>query len=415
MNRSGGTPAAALRRIVIAGGGLAGHTAALTLRREGYSGSITLLSDEEHLPYDRPPLSKEFLDGTVDRATLTADYGDLDIEVRLRCPALRFGPDQITSAAGLHPYDGLILATGSAPRRLPGQSGLPHVLELRTLGDARRLRSALTDAATVVVIGAGWIGAEVATAGAAGGSRVTVVDAGSAPLARALPAEIGRHMISWYADAGVGLRLNCAVIDVDARRVVLATGERLDADVIVAGVGARPQTAWLSGSGLTRSSDEALVVDSRLCAGPPNVFAAGDIIRWPSLLFGTELRVEHWEHAAASGWAAARNLLGAGESYDPVPYFWSDQLGYRVQYAGHHEPGDQLVFRGRPEEPGQPWTALWFRQGRLRAALAVNGPRDVMDARRLIAQRADLEPGLASDPSLRLSAARREKNGSMHA
>lgn len=393
---------AGLRRIVIVGGGLAGHSAALALRQEGYSGDLTLLSSEQHLPYDRPPLSKDFLDGTLDSTLLPGDYDALAIDVHLQCPAVELGPDAVRSTASLHPYDGLILATGSTPVRLPDQSALPHVLMLRTLDDARALQTAFAEASTVTVIGAGWIGAEVATAFAARGSQVTVVDAGPAPLARVLPVEIGRHLISWYTDAGIDLRLNRAVVHMDARGVVLADGARLDADVTLVGVGARPETAWLQGSGLTRSPDGAVVVDSRLRAGRANVFAAGDIIRWPSPLFGADLRVEHWEHAAASGQTAARNLLGADEPYDPVPYFWSDQLGHRVQYAGHHTADDTLVFRGRPDI-GQPWTALWLRNNRLRAALTVDRPRDLMDARRLVARRAELQPGPASDPDQRLN------------
>lgn len=404
MNGPADAAVAGLRRIVIVGGGLAGHTAAVTLRQEGHNGDITLLSGEEHLPYDRPPLSKEFLDGTVDSTVLPGDYDALAIDVKLQCPAIALEANAVRSTAGLHPYDGLIIATGSTPVRLPGQSALPHALELRTRADAQALQTALAEAATVTVIGAGWIGAEVATAAAARGSRVTVVDAGPAPLARVLPVEIGRHMSSWYTGAGIDLRLHCAVLHMDARGVVLTGGERLDADVTLVGAGARPDTAWLEGSGLIRSPDGAVVVDSRLRAGRGSIFAAGDIVRWPSLLFSADLRLEHWEHAAASGRTAARNLLGADEPYDPVPYFWSDQLGHQVQYAGHHTAEDTLVFRGRPDVD-QPWTALWLRDSRLRAALTVDRPRDLMDARRLVAQQAELQPSLSSDPSQRLNKA----------
>jgi 3-phenylpropionate/trans-cinnamate dioxygenase ferredoxin reductase subunit len=392
------------RRIVVVGGGLAGHSAVLALRQHGHDGEIALLSEEEDLPYDRPPLSKELLDGAVESTTLPADYDALGIEVRTGCRVRELSPDAVVSTAGSHSFDGLILATGSAPVRLPGQVELPRVLELRTIGDARALKSALEGAAAVVVVGAGWIGAEVATAAAARGIRVTVVDTAPAPLARALPVDITRHMSTWYAAAGIELRLHSAVAGLDDRGVRLVGGERIDADLVVVGVGARPRTDWLAGSGLTRSPDGALVVDSRLCAGPANVFAAGDIVRWPSALFGAALRVEHWEHAATSGRAAARNLLGAGEAYDPVPYFWSDQLGHRVQYAGHHTADDELVLRGRPDS-GEPWSVLWSRHGRLRAVMAVDRPRDVLDARRLIGRRASVEPSLAADPAVRLSEA----------
>jgi NADPH-dependent 2,4-dienoyl-CoA reductase/sulfur reductase-like enzyme len=393
-----------LRRIVVVGGGLAGHSAALTLRQSGYDGDITLFSDEADLPYDRPPLSKGLLDGSVESVTLPADYDALGIELRTGCPVRALHPDAVVTEAGPHPFDGVILATGSAPVRLPGQPDLPRVLELRTVADAQTLRTALTEAPAVVVVGAGWIGAEVATVAAARGCRVTVIDAGPAPLAQALPAEVSRHMSAWYATAGIELRLNCPVAGLDDRGVRLVGGGRIDADVVVVGVGARPRTDWLAGSGLTRSPDGALAVDSRLCAGPGNVFAAGDIVRWPSGLFGSDLRLEHWEHAAHSGRAAARNLLGADEAYDPVPYFWSDQLGHRLQYAGRHTADDQLVLRGRPDGE-EPWTVLWLRDGRLRAVLAVDRARDVADARRLIGRRVPLEQGLVADPGVRLSEA----------
>jgi len=393
-----------LRRIVVVGGGLAAHSAVLTLRQSGYDGDITLFSDEADLPYDRPPLSKDLLDGSVESTTLPADYDALGIELRTGCPVRALRPDAVVSDAGRHPFDGVILATGSAPVRLPGQPDLPRVLELRTVADAPRLRAALSGAPTEVVVGAGWIGAEVATVAAARGCRVTVIAAGRAPLAQALPAEVPRHMSGWYATAGIELRLNCPVAALDDRGVRLAGGGRIDADLVVVGVGARPRTGWLAGSGLPRSPDDALVVDSRLCAGPGNVFAAGDIVRWPSGLFGSDLRLEHWEHAAHSGRAAARNLLGAAEAYDPVPYFWSDQLGHRLQYAGHRTADDQLVLRGRPDGE-EPWTALWLRDDRLRAVLAVDRPRDVADARRLIGRRAALDQGRAADPGLRLSEA----------
>jgi NADPH-dependent 2,4-dienoyl-CoA reductase/sulfur reductase-like enzyme len=393
----------ALRRVVVVGGGLAGHAAVTTLRREGYDGAITLLTEEEHPPYDRPPLSKEVLRGDLDTTTLDADYDALAVEVHTTCAAERLRPGEVVTATGTHGYDGLVVATGSEPLRLPGQPAV-GVFELRTLADALRLRAVLGGGQAVAVVGAGWIGAEVATIAAARGSEVTVVDAASTPLAGALPAEVGRHTEPWYAEHGIDLRLDSAVTGIDAGGVDLAGGDRIDADVVVVGIGARPRTAWLAGSGLTVGTDGALVVDALLSAGPAGVYGAGDIVRFPSERSGGELRVEHWEHAAASGRAAARNLLGAGEPYDPVPYFWSDQLGHRVQYVGHHGPGDRLLYRGRPNG-GDPWTALWLRGDALRAVLAVDRPRDVADARRLLSRGAAVRPQLAADPAVRLAEA----------
>ncbi|WP_246236601.1 NAD(P)/FAD-dependent oxidoreductase [Actinomadura chibensis] len=388
------------RRVVVVGGGLAGHTAAATLRAEGYDGGLTVLGAEPDPPYDRPPLSKELLDGTTDDTTLDTDLldTDLDVDLRLRCRAVRLRPDAVESTGGVHPYDAVVLATGSSPLRLGGTSRAVHAL--RTVADARRLRAALRDGASVAVVGAGWIGNEVATRAAALDRKVTVIDAAPTPLARALPAAVGERLVPWYAERGIDLRLSTPVTGVDDRGVALADGGRVDADIVVAGIGARPDTDWLRGSGVPLAPDGAVDADATLRTGPGPVYVAGDIVRWPSRLFGGRLRVEHWDHAAASARTAARNVLGRAEPYDPVPYFWSDQLGHRLQYVGHHDGADRLVLRGRP--PGS-WTALWFRGGRLRAALAVDDPRDVRDARRLIAARRPLSAERAADPAVRLT------------
>lgn len=391
---TGGVP----RRIVIVGGGLAGHTAAATLRAEGFDGDLTLLTDEERPPYDRPPLSKQFLAGTVDETPL-GDDGSLG--VRVGCGARRLVPGAVESTTGSHPYDGLILATGSSPAKL---AGAPHALTLRTLSDASHLRAALETASSVAIVGAGWIGNEVATQAAARNLKVTVIDTAPAPLAHALPAAVTRHIVPWYAGQGVDLRLNSRVAGADDRGVLLADGGRVDADAVIMGVGARPATGWLGGSGVPLGRDGAVETDDSLRAGPGPVFAAGDIVRWPSALFGERLRVEHWDHAAASGRAAARNLLGPAEPYDPVPYFWSEQLGRRIHHVGHHHPADLLTLRGDPAEPG-PWAALWFRERRLRAALTIDDPRLARSARRLIAERALLSPHRASDPDVPLNSA----------
>ncbi|MEU8307215.1 FAD-dependent oxidoreductase [Actinomadura sp. NPDC048955] len=385
------------RRIVIVGGGLAGHTAATTLRAEGYDGELILLSDEPCPPYDRPPLSKELLAGTVDDTTLPTPH---DIEVRTGSRALRLFPDAVESTTGTYPFDGLVIATGSSPIRLADPS--PRVHELRTGFDALRLREALRTASSVAVVGAGWIGNEVATRAAALNLKVTVIDAASVPLARAMPAPLAEHFVPWYADRGIDLRLDTPVDGVDERGVRLADGGRVDADLVVVGIGARPATGWLHGSGVPVAPDGAVEADATLRAGPGSVFAAGDAVRWPSTLFGDRLRVEHWDHAAASGRTAARNLLGLGEPYDPVPYFWSEQLGHRIQYVGHHRPADTFVLRGNPAGRG-PWAALWFQGPRLRAALSIDDPRTAREARRLIAGRVPLFADRAADPDVRLN------------
>ncbi|WP_246178750.1 NAD(P)/FAD-dependent oxidoreductase [Actinomadura decatromicini] len=387
------------RRVVVVGGGLAGHTAAAALRAEGFDGGLTVLGAEPHPPYDRPPLSKELLAGTVDDTTLQADLrADLDVDLRLRCRALRLRAGTVESTEGVHPYDAVILATGSSPIGLGGTSRAVHAL--RTVADARRLRAALRDGASVAVVGAGWIGNEVATRAAALDRKVTVIDAAPAPLARALPGAVGEQLVPWYAEQGIDLRLNTPVTGLDDHGVSLAGGGRVDADIVVTGIGARPDTGWLRGSGVPLAPDGAVDADATLRTGPGPVYAAGDIVRWPSRLFGGRIRVEHWDHAAASAQTAARNVLGRDEPYDPVPYFWSDQLGHRLQYVGHHDGAERLVLRGHPSDS---WTALWVSGRRLRAALAADNPRDVRDARRLIAGRLPLSVEHAADPAVRLT------------
>ncbi|KAB2810927.1 NAD(P)/FAD-dependent oxidoreductase [Pimelobacter simplex] len=289
----------------------------------------------------------------------------------------------VRSTAGEHRYDHLVLATGSEPVVLRGQreSATAHVL--RTRADAARIRAALRPGARIVVVGAGWIGAEVATAAVRQGCDVTVVDSAATPLANALPAAIGDRTVPWYRGAGVTLRWGTAVDRITPTGLLLDDGAELAADAVVVGVGARPATSYLAnnGVGVRTHRDGAVVVDARLRAAASNVYAIGDIASWPSSRFGT-LRTEHWDHAAQSGAHVARAILGDARAYDPVPYVWSDQWGRCLQLVGHPVADAELVV-DEGDGPDR-WVAWWTSGGRLVAALAVNQPRLIRAARRSI-------------------------------
>ncbi|WP_344332739.1 NAD(P)/FAD-dependent oxidoreductase, partial [Kitasatospora putterlickiae] len=253
-------------------------------------------------------------------------------------------------------------------------------------------------------VGAGWIGAGLATAARAAGCSVTVVEAGPAPVPGALPAEVGRVMAAWYTAAGVELRCGTGVAAVEPGAVLLADGSHLPADEVVVGIGARPATGWLAGSGVALDAAGAVLVDERLRTTVPGVLAAGDCVSYPSARSGTRLTVQHWDHALRSGEAAAATLLGTdAPPYDPVQYFWSEQFGRMVQYAGRHGAGDEPLWRGSPD--GADWSVLWLRDGVLHALLTVDRPRDLTQGRRLIERGAVLDPARAADPAVPLKSA----------
>jgi 3-phenylpropionate/trans-cinnamate dioxygenase ferredoxin reductase subunit len=369
------------------------------LRAQGFPGDVVLVGAEPHLPYDRPPLSKDVLRGTLHSTTLDVPWSTLDVDVRLSSSATGLRPAVLETDRGDLPYDGLLLATGARPR-LPAALSGPDTHVLRTLDDAVRLRAALVPGSRVVVVGAGWIGAEVATAAAAAGCRCTVVELAGAPLAGALGEQVGALTVPWYAEAGVELRLGTAVEGLEPGAVLLASGERLPADVVVVGVGAEPDVDWLAGSGL--ALDRGVVVDEHLAASLPGVVAAGDCAAWWSRRFGTRLRVEHWDDALHAPTTAVATLLGEPRVHDPVPYFWSEQLGHRLQHVGHAGEEAQRVRRGEPGDPGG-WAVGWLRQDRLVALLAVDRPRDLAQARKRIGD--DVDPDRLADPAVPVKAA----------
>jgi 3-phenylpropionate/trans-cinnamate dioxygenase ferredoxin reductase component len=398
------------RRVVVAGAGMAGVQTAVALREQGFTGDVILIGAEPHQPYDRPPLSKAVLLGKSEGSAFDVDFEALAIELRLGCEVLGLRPadHELDTEDGPVPYDVLVVATGAEPVRLPGAEGVPGVHLLRTLDDAERLRPVLARRHDIVVVGAGWIGAEFATAAREAGCAVTVVEAAERPLAGALPAEVAAPMAGWYADAGAILRTHARVERVEPGVVLLDDGSRLPADAVVVGIGARPATAWLAGSGIELGTHGEIVADEHLRSTVPDVYAVGDCASFPSGRYGERLLVHHWDNALQGPRTVAVNIVGsaAGEApavYDPVPYFWSEQFGRFVQYAGHHAAADTVLWRGDPSGPA--WTVCWLRGERLVALLAVGRPRDLAQGRRLIESGVPMNPVLLADPARPLKAA----------
>ncbi|HET9733553.1 MAG TPA: FAD-dependent oxidoreductase [Acidimicrobiales bacterium] len=370
-----------MRSVAVVGASLAGVTAAKTLRQGGFEGDVVLVGKEPHAPYSRPPLSKEMLYGEWDEKRIAlALPADARVDLRLGCEAasLDLAARRVVLDDGGHvDFDGLIIATGSEPRWLPVLGDRRGVHYLRTLDDARSLRASLEQpSARVVVVGGGFIGLEVAAAARQRGLRVTVLEALEAPLARVLGAEMGDFVAGLHRSHGVevltGVTVEGLLGDGRVESVVTDAGE-IAADVVVVGVGARPVTGWLDGSGLVINDG---VVCDRFCAalGAEGVFAAGDVARWHHVLFEEEIRVEHWDNAVAQGEVAARNLLAGPEGavpFAPVPFFWSDQFDAKLQYVGHGGPHDDVaVVDGSPAD-GR-FVATYTRAGRLVGALLVN-------------------------------------------
>ncbi len=387
-----------IERVVIAGAGLAGLRAIEELRARGYPGQITLIGAEYWPPYDRPPLSKKLMTGELDDTSLRADFGALAVDFRPgeSATALEPGPAAgglLRTRRGEYRYDRLVLATGAEPVTLPGP-GRQRVL--RSADQALELRGVLRPGLKLVVAGAGWIGAELATAAASRGAAVTVLDAADAPLAAAVGAEVGSRTAAWYAAAGVDLRLGEAVESVQPGGLALAGGGWLAADEVVTAVGVRPAVGWLNGSGVRLEAGVA--ADDGLRASVPGVYAVGDCASFVSRRYGRRLRFEHWDVALHAPEVAAANLLGGSEIYDPVPYFWSEQFGRMLQYAGYHGGASRLVWRGDPVQ--DQWAACWLDGPRLVALLTVDRPRDLVQGRRVIASGMPVDAARLADPGI---------------
>ena len=390
-------------RVVVAGAGLAGLRTAEELRARGYAGEVTLVGAESRPPYDRPPLSKRVMAGELADTTLRDDLDTLGIRLCLAETATGFEPAQeepggvLRTDRGEYRYDRLVLATGATPIALPGRG--PQWF-LRTLDDALTLRELLKPGLRLAIVGAGWIGAELATAAAARGGQVTVLEAAAAPLISAVGEQVGALTAAWYHAAGVDLRLGQPVGSVEPGGVALAGGGWLDADVVVTAVGVRPETGWLAGTGV--ALDNGVAADEQLRTSVPGVFAVGDCMAFWSLRYGRRLRFEHWDVALRAPATLAANLLGAAEAFDPVPYFWSEQFGKMVQYAGFHGAADRMLLRGDPA--GDKWAACWLAGDWLVALLTVDSPRDLAQGRRLIESAAAVDEARLADPGVPVKA-----------
>jgi 3-phenylpropionate/trans-cinnamate dioxygenase ferredoxin reductase subunit len=367
-------------RAVIIGAGLAGASAAFALREAGFEGAVTLLGDERHQPYERPPLSKGYLRGEerAEKAHVrpALDYADAGIALRLGARAVTI--DRTDHAVRLAdgtvlPYDRLLLGTGAAPRNLavPG-ADLPGVMTLRTLDDADAIRTAAEHAERVVVVGGGWIGSEVAASLRQLGRQVTLVVNGSQPLERVLGREVATIYGKLHRDNGVEI-LSGRVTGIEgASRVTgvrLERGTVLPAQLVVAGVGAVPRLELARRAGLAISGD-GVAVDERLRSSDPSIFAAGDIAAAWHPRYERRLRVEHWDNAREQGAAAARNMLGADEPYTRVPYFYSDQFDLGMEYRGYAPDWDEVLLSGDVDR--REFLAFWIRDGRVVAGMNAN-------------------------------------------
>lgn len=390
---------------VIVGAGLAGAKAAETLRAEAVDAPVVLIGDEAEPPYERPPLSKGYLLGKDPRegayvhpADWYAEHG-IDLRLGAAVTALDPAAHEVVVGGERLRYAKLLLATGSAVRPLDVPGG-DTVLTLRRLPDSDRLKQAIGGAGRVVVIGAGWIGLEVAAAARSAGAAVTVVEAGDQPLGRVLGPEIGAVFADLHRAHGVDLRLGCGVSEVRGDGVVLTDGSVVAADVVVAGVGITPDTRLASEAGLT--VDDGIVVDRSLRTSAPDVYAAGDVASLDHPLFG-RIRVEHWANALNGGPAAARAMLGQDVAYDRVPYFFSDQYDLGCEYSGWAPAGsyDRVVVRGSLDR--REFLAFWLRDGHVLAGLNVN-IWDVTDPiQSLITRPAAVAPDKLADPGIPLT------------
>jgi NADPH-dependent 2,4-dienoyl-CoA reductase/sulfur reductase-like enzyme len=391
--------------VVIVGASLGGLRTAQSLRSADFAGRITLVGDEERPPYDRPPLSKQVLSGEwqPEQASLAddAELKRLELDLRLGVRATHLdlpGKAVVLDGDERVGYDTAVIATGATPRAIPGTPHLAGIHTLRTLDECLALRADLDEASRVVVVGAGFIGAEVAATAREKGLDVTVLEALPIPLARGLGSELGPVIAGLHLDHGVDLRTGTGVAgfegDGRVERVLLADRSSIDADVVVVGIGVVPNTAWLDDSGLELR--DGIVCDEHCRAvGAPDVYAVGDVARWYNPLFEQEMRLEHWTNAVDQAMAVAATITGTPTPYAPVPYVWSDQYGSKIMIAGHVGPTDAIeVPIGSYDD--RKFVALAHHEGRLTAVVGLNEPRKVLRLRRMLESRPSAEEALAA-------------------
>ena len=361
---------------VVVGAGLAGAKAVETLRGEGFSGPVTLIGSETERPYERPPLSKGLLLGTAKRESAFVHpagwYAENDVDLRLGTTATGLDPGRkVVRLSGGEEisYERLLLATGATPRPLSVPGG-ERALTLRTLADSQRISDAVTEATRLVVVGAGWIGLEVAAAARSRGATVTVVGTSAVPLGRILGDEIATVFADLHRSHGVTFHLGTSAVSVSADAVRLADGTEIPADVVVAGIGVTPNVALAADAGL--AVGDGVLVDHRLATSDPDIFAAGDLAGVDHPLLKARIRVEHWANALNGGPVAAKAMLGQDVSYDRLPYFYTDQFDLGMEYVGWLPPGTpgEVVVRG--DLSTREFIAFWLLDGRVAAGMNVN-------------------------------------------
>jgi 3-phenylpropionate/trans-cinnamate dioxygenase ferredoxin reductase subunit len=397
---------------VIVGAGMAGAKAAEALREQGFDGRLVLLGEEPDAPYERPPLSKDYLQGKVERDTIFVHpagwHTSHDVELRLSTTVTAIDPEAhcVQLDDEQLEYEKLLLTTGSSPRHLQiAGAELDGVYYLRRVGDSERLCELFTTASRIVIIGAGWIGLEVAAAARTAGVEVTVLETAALPLLRVLGSEVAPVFAALHRAHGVDLRLGVGVQEItgDGHRVTgvrLTDGTPIATDAVVIGVGATPNTGLAEQAGLTVNN--GIVVDAALRSSNPDIFAAGDVARAYHPLLETHIRVEHWANALNQPSAAATAMLGGEASFDALPYFFTDQYDLGMEYVGYAEPDgyDQVVIRGDLDT--REFIAFWLREGRLLAGMNVN-VWDVTDPiKALIRSRHAIDTVRLADPNVSL-------------